>query len=44
MAMTVIDLLYNHAELALSIKQADQPPLDKESFVAFWERFNRTIS
>jgi len=44
MAMTVIDLLYNHAELARSIKQADKPPLDKESFVTFWERFNRTIN
>ena len=44
MAMTVIDLLYNHAELARSIKETDQPPLDKESFATFWEQFNRTIN
>jgi hypothetical protein len=44
MAMTVIDLLFNHAELARSIKETDQPPLDKESFATFWEQFNRTIN
>jgi amidohydrolase len=44
MAMTVIDLLFDHAELARSIKREDQPPLNKESFVTFWEQFNRTIN
>ncbi len=44
MAMTVIDLLHDHGKLARTIKDADQPPLDKESYIAFWEKFNRTVS
>ncbi len=43
MAMTVIDLLYDGGKLARTIKDADRPPLDKESFETFWEQFNRTI-
>ncbi|MDD4574378.1 MAG: hypothetical protein PHR69_09215, partial [Sphaerochaeta sp.] len=44
MAMTVIDLLYDRAKLARSIKDADQPPLNRQSFETFWEQFNRTLT
>jgi len=44
MAMTVIDLLYDRAKLARSIKDTDQPPLNRQSFETFWEQFNRTLT
>ena len=43
MAMSVVDLLWDHAVLARSIRDNDKAPLDRNSYVTFWKEFNRVI-
>ena len=43
MAMTVVDLLWDHAAQARAIRDAYTPKFDREGYVAFWSAFNRTV-
>ena len=43
MAMTVVDLLWDHAAQARAVKAAYTPKFDREGYVAFWSGFNRTL-
>lgn len=43
MAMTVVDLLWDHAAKAKEIKAAYTPKFDREGYVSFWSGFNRTL-
>lgn len=38
MAMTVIDLLYDGAELGRKVKESYNPKFSKESYIDFWEK------
>lgn len=44
MAMTVVDLLWNHAVQAKAVKAAYTPKFDRAGYVSFWSGFNRTYS
>ncbi len=42
MAMTVIDLLWDHAQLARAIRDNDRPPLNRDTYLEFWKTFEHT--
>ena len=39
MALTVIDLLWDHAAEARQIKERFSPKFDREGYLRFWEQF-----
>lgn len=43
MAMSVVDLLWDHAALARFTKDNDKAPLNRDSYIKFWQDFNRII-
>ena len=43
MAMAVVDLLWDHAALARSIRDTDAAPLDRTGYIKFWQDFNRVV-